>query len=656
MVPVRAADGAEAQLAITRPASATFGVLWLPALGVPARHYLPWAESLADHGIASALHEWRGAGSSSLRASRRQDWGYRELLEFDIPASLAAAREAHSGLRWIVAGHSIGGQFASMFAAINPHAIDGVAFVASGSPYWRTFPPRQRYLLRLLPPAVRSIVALAGYYPGRRIGFAGSEARTLMREWAASSRGRYANYIEGVDTEADMASFHGPLLCVHLSEDRLCPQASAEWLLAKFPRAAISRIRLEPADFPAGAAGHFSWLKEPGPVARRLRHWAEHSLGAAGAQEGARRARPRSLRSTPALEHCMTLFDSLPMRDVRLRNRIAVSPMCEYSAVDGVPNAWHMVHLGSRAVGGAGLVFTEATAVEARGRISPADTGIWNEAQAAAWAPIAEFLEAQGAVPGIQLAHAGRKASTPPPWAEGHRVEPEDGGWTTVAPSALAYAPDYPHPLPLDAAGIGAIVDAFRSATRRAIECGFRVIEIHAAHGYLLHQFLSPLSNRRSDQWGGSFENRIRLTRSVVAAARAVMPERLPLVVRISATDWIDGGWDLEQSIELSRLLKDDGVDMIDVSSGGLAPEQQIRPGPGYQVPFAARIRREAGVATGAVGLITEPRQAESIIAAGDADLVLLARELLRDPYWPRRAAMELDVRIDVPRQYARAW
>ncbi|HMM66259.1 MAG TPA: NADH:flavin oxidoreductase/NADH oxidase [Dokdonella sp.] len=352
----------------------------------------------------------------------------------------------------------------------------------------------------------------------------------------------------------------------------------------------------------------------------------------------------------------MALFEPLVLRGLTLRNRIAVSPMCEYSAVDGLPDAWHMVHLGSRAVGGAGLVFTEATAVEARGRISPVDTGIWNDAQAAAWAPIAEFIEAQGAVPGIQLAHAGRKASTEPPWAKGHRVEPADGGWMTVAPSALAYSPDYPHPSALEAAGIDAIVEAFRNSTRRAVDCGFRVIEIHAAHGYLLHQFLSPLSNRRSDAWGGSFENRIRLTRSVVAAAREVMPERLPLVVRISATDWIDGGWDLEQSIELSRLLKAGGVDLIDVSSGGLAPGQQISPGPGYQVPFAARIRREADVATGAVGLITEPDQAESIIAAGEADIVLLARELLRDPYWPRRAARELGAEIAVPRQYARAW
>lgn len=352
----------------------------------------------------------------------------------------------------------------------------------------------------------------------------------------------------------------------------------------------------------------------------------------------------------------MNLFDALSLRDVTLRNRIAVSPMCEYSAIDGVPQPWHMVHLGSRAVGGAGLVLAEATAVEARGRISPADTGIWNDEQAAAWAPIAAFIEAQGAVPGIQLAHAGRKASTAPPWSDATKVEVGEGGWLTVAPSALAYAEDYPQPDALDAAGIAAVIEAFRVATKRSIDCGFCVIEIHAAHGYLLHQFLSPLSNQRDDQWGGSFENRIRLTRAVVAAARSAMPEGLPLLVRISATDWVDGGWDIEQSIELCRLLNNEGVDLIDVSSGGLSRDQSITPGPGYQVPFAARIRREAAIATGAVGLITEPRQAQDIIANGEADMVLLARELLRDPYWPRRAARELGVGIEAPKQYARAW
>ncbi len=352
----------------------------------------------------------------------------------------------------------------------------------------------------------------------------------------------------------------------------------------------------------------------------------------------------------------MTLFETLSLRDVTLRNRIAVSPMCEYSAIDGVPQPWHMVHLGSRAVGGAGLVLVEATAVEARGRISPADTGIWNGEQVDAWTPMVGFMLGQGAVPGIQLAHAGRKASTAPPWSKITRIEIDDGGWVPVAPSAVAYSDEYPQPDALNAPEIAGVIEAFRLATKRSIDCGFQVIEIHAAHGYLLHQFLSPLSNQREDEWGGCFENRIRLTRDVVAGARSVMPDGMPLLVRISATDWVEGGWDIEQSIELSRLLKNDGVDLIDVSSGGLSREQSIEIGPGYQVPFAARIRREAGIATGAVGLITEPSQAEAIVASGEADIILLARELLRDPYWPRRAARELGVEIEAPRQYARAW
>ena len=352
----------------------------------------------------------------------------------------------------------------------------------------------------------------------------------------------------------------------------------------------------------------------------------------------------------------MKLFDLLTLRDVTLRNRIAVSPMCQYSAVEGVAQAWHQVHLGSRAVGGAGLVLTEATAVESRGRISPADTGIWNEQQAQAWAPIVSFIEAQGAVAGIQLAHAGRKASTAPPWSSSIKVEVGDGGWTPVAPTAVAYSNDYPQPQALDAQGIDEVIEAFAAATRRALDCGFRVIEVHAAHGYLLHQFLSPLSNHRQDEWGGSFANRIRLTRAVVSKVRALMPDGLPLFVRISATDWVDGGWDPEQSVELARILKEEGADLIDVSSGGLSPEQKIPVGPGYQVPFAARIRRESGIATGAVGLITEPGQAQGILERGDADLILLARELLRDPYWPRRAARELGARIETPQQYGRAW
>ena len=352
----------------------------------------------------------------------------------------------------------------------------------------------------------------------------------------------------------------------------------------------------------------------------------------------------------------MTLFEPLAFRDVTLRNRIAVSPMCEYSAVDGVPQPWHLVHLGSRAIGGAGLVIAEASAVEARGRISPADTGLWNDAQADAWAPITRFIESAGAVAGVQLAHAGRKASTAAPWLGGARVDPALGGWTPVAPSAIAWSAEDPAPHALDDAEIHRVIEAFRAAALRALEAGFRLVEVHAAHGYLLHQFLSPLSNHRNDGWGGAFESRIRLTREVVAAVRSVWPERLPVFVRISATDWAEGGWDLEQSIELSRRLAGEGVDLIDVSSGGLVATQQIAPAPGYQVPFAARIRREASIATGAVGLITEPAQAEAIVADGEADIVLLARELLRDPYWPRRAAKALGVGIEAPLQYRRAW
>ena len=352
----------------------------------------------------------------------------------------------------------------------------------------------------------------------------------------------------------------------------------------------------------------------------------------------------------------MSLFDPIRFRDVRLRNRIAVSPMCEYSAVDGIPQPWHLVHLGSRAVGGAGLVIAEASAVEPRGRISPADTGIWNDAQRHAWADIARFIAQQGAVAGIQLAHAGRKASVDLPWFGGRRVDSDAGGWRPVAPSAIAYAQGESAPLALDDAGIRAIVAAFAQAAQRALDAGFEVVEVHAAHGYLLHEFLSPLSNQRDDAWGGSFDNRIRLTRDVVAAVRAVWPERLPLFVRISATDWADGGWDIEQSIALSRLLAGEGVDLVDVSSGGLVPHQLIPTEPGYQVPFAARIRAESNIATGAVGLITEPQQANAIITEGQADLVLLARELLRDPYWPRRAAKALGTRIEGPPQYARAW
>ena len=353
----------------------------------------------------------------------------------------------------------------------------------------------------------------------------------------------------------------------------------------------------------------------------------------------------------------MKLFEPFAQRSLTLRNRIVVSPMCEYSATDGVPNDWHMVHLGSRAVGGAGAVIAEATAVSAQGRISPQDTGLWNQAQLEAWRPITRFIKAHGAMAGAQLAHAGRKASTLRPW-DGHGPVPAgQGDWLTVAPSALPFDTGWNLPQALDEAGIQAVIADFRAAAQRALAAGFELIELHAAHGYLLHQFLSPLSNQRSDRYGGSFENRSRLVREVVIAVREVWPAELPLWLRISATDWADqGGWDIEQSIELARQVTSLGVDLIDVSSGGLLPHVKIPLAPGYQVPFAARIRREAGVATGAVGLITGAEQAAQIVATGDADVVLIARESLRDPYFPRRAAQQLGAKIDAPAQYQRAW
>ena len=354
----------------------------------------------------------------------------------------------------------------------------------------------------------------------------------------------------------------------------------------------------------------------------------------------------------------MKIFSPLAQRSVILRNRIAVSPMCQYSAVDGMPDNWHLVHLGSRAVGGAGAVLAEATAISADGRISPNDTGLWNDAQMLAWQPVAQFITAQGAVAGMQLAHAGRKASTWRPW-DGHGpLSVEQGGWPTVAPSAVPFDAQAPAPGALDRAGMQGVVADFRDAARRALTAGFELLELHAAHGYLLHQFLSPLSNQRGDQYGGSFDNRTRLLREVLAAVREVWPERLPLWIRISATDWAeaDAGWNIEQSVQLARQVKALGVDLIDVSSGGTLPHASVPVAPGYQVPFAARIRHETGIATGAVGLITTPRQAAAIIDDGDADVVLLARESLRDPYFPRRAATELGVSIAAPVQYQRAW
>jgi len=353
----------------------------------------------------------------------------------------------------------------------------------------------------------------------------------------------------------------------------------------------------------------------------------------------------------------MSLLAPYTLGNVTLRNRIVVSPMCEYSAVDGVPNDWHLVHLGSRAVGGAGLVFTEATSVSPEGRISPGDTGIWNGAQQAAWARIAALISAQGALPGMQLAHAGRKGSTELPWRGGKALSAEAGAWTPVAPSALAFDVDFPLPAALDAAGIQKVIVDFAAAAARARDAGFGALEIHAAHGYLLHEFLSPLSNRRSDVYGGSLRDRARLLREVVAAVRREWPPPRPLCVRVSATDWAGAeGWDIDECVELARWLKADGVDLIDCSSGGTLPHAQIPVAPGYQVPFAARIRREAGIATGAVGLITGARQAQDILDRGDADLIIMAREFLRDPYFPRRAAQELGVPISGPVQYGRAW
>ncbi len=352
----------------------------------------------------------------------------------------------------------------------------------------------------------------------------------------------------------------------------------------------------------------------------------------------------------------MNLFNSIRLREVELKNRIVVSPMCEYSVLDGHPQTWHLVHLGSRAVGGSGLVFTEATAVEERGRISLGDTGIYLDAHVESWRPIAKFIREQGAAPGMQLAHAGRKASVMVPWLGGRPLEPKDGAWETVAPSAIAFDAGYPTPRALAIAEIVSLVKAFAKGAVRALEAGFEVLEIHAAHGYLLHEFLSPLSNHRRDEYGGSFENRTRLVVRVAEAVRNEWPERLPLFCRISATDWKEGGWDLPQSVELAKLLKRTGVDLIDVSSGGLVSNVKIPIGPGYQLPFAVAIRGEAGIATGGVGLITEPAQAETVLTNGQADLVFLAREFLRDPYWPRRAAKQLGVTIKPPVQYERAW
>jgi 2,4-dienoyl-CoA reductase-like NADH-dependent reductase (Old Yellow Enzyme family) len=347
------------------------------------------------------------------------------------------------------------------------------------------------------------------------------------------------------------------------------------------------------------------------------------------------------------------LFEPLTLRGLTLKNRIVVSPMCQYSAVDGFANDWHLVHLGSRAVGGAGLLILEATAVSPEGRITPDDLGIWEDEHVDFLKRINSFIEAQGSVPGVQLAHAGRKASTYAPW-KGHGAVAE-GGWEVVGPSAVPFADNYPQPVALDAAGIKKVIADFRSATERSVAAGFKLIELHAAHGYLLHQFLSPLSNQRTDTYGGSFENRIRLLLEVVAAVRQVLPDDFPVVVRISATDWTEGGWTADESVLLSTWLRDRGVDLVDTSTGGNVGTAKIPVGPGYQVEFAERIKREVGIPTGAVGLITTPTEAEAIVANGQADLVLLAREELRDPYFPLHAAQELGAEVTWPVQYERA-
>lgn len=350
------------------------------------------------------------------------------------------------------------------------------------------------------------------------------------------------------------------------------------------------------------------------------------------------------------------LFSPLQLRTVTLRNRIGVSSMCQYSSRNGYASDWHLVHLGSLARGGAGVVFSEATAVAADGRISPQDLGIWDDGHIPFLERIVRFIDGQGAVAGMQLAHAGRKASTRRPWEGQGRVPPEEGGWEPVwAPSAIPFRNDYPEPQALDPEGIHTVVRAFAAAAGRARDAGFRILEVHAAHGYLLHEFLSPLANHRADEYGGDFDHRCRLLLEVVGAIRDVWPEELPLSVRISATDWVAGGWSVDDSVALARRLRAHGVDIVDCSSGGMVPGGSIPVGPGYMVPFAERVRAEAGVATATVGLITEPEQANAIIAGGRADLVLLAREMLRQPHWPLLAGHALGATVAWPPQYLRA-
>ncbi|WP_291097981.1 MULTISPECIES: NADH:flavin oxidoreductase/NADH oxidase [unclassified Flavobacterium] len=349
------------------------------------------------------------------------------------------------------------------------------------------------------------------------------------------------------------------------------------------------------------------------------------------------------------------LFSTLHIKNLVLKNRIVISPMCQFSAQDGFANDWHLVHHGSRAVGGAALIIQEATSVSPEGRITPEDLGLWKEEHIEKLQSINRFIIEQNSIPGIQLAHAGRKASVASSWNGNKKLDENQGGWDTVAPSAIGFYDNEKPPIALDKTGVQKVISDFKAATKRAVQAGFQVVEIHAAHGYLLHQFLSPLSNFRTDEYGGSFENRVRLLLEVLEAVQTEWPVDLPLFVRISATDWADGGWNIEESVQLSKILKEKGVDLMDVSSGGLVSHQQIPLGPNYQVPFAERIKKETGILTGAVGLITESGQAESIVATGKADLVLFARESLRNPNLALTFAQELGVDVPWPKQYERA-
>lgn len=349
------------------------------------------------------------------------------------------------------------------------------------------------------------------------------------------------------------------------------------------------------------------------------------------------------------------LFSPFTLRSITFRNRIFVSPMCQYSSHDGLPTDWHLVHLGSRAVGGAGLVMVEASAVSLEGRISPDDSGIWSDAHSEAFVPISRFIREQGAIAGIQLAHAGRKGSCSLPWLGGNPLGMDSCGWQPLGPGSLPFDVGHPIPRAMSLNELDEIEAQFRAATRRSLAAGFQLVELHMAHGYLLHEFLSPLVNQRTDDYGGTLENRLRFPLRIALAVREEWPSKLPLFVRISATDWVPGGWDIDQSVHLAHRLKSIGVDLIDCSSGFAVPNEPVPFGPGFQVPFAARIRAEAGIASGAVGFITEPAQAEQIVATGQADAVLLGRQMLRDPYWPLHAAKELRADISWPNQYLRA-